>query len=205
MLTVEVLTEGVHSGDASGVVPTSFRIARQLIDRVDNAATGMVKERAFHAPIPAQRKSQAKRAAAVLGKEIWRKFPFAGGTKPMHKDLAELVLNRTWRPMLAVTGADGLPPLSNAGNVLRPKTQLLLSLRCRPPTVDAPTAGKRMKQSAGENPPYGAKVITNTARPAPAGTLHSSPLLWRSRSTKLRRNTMEAGDGWGVKAAPSRL
>src|SRR4029077_17461946 len=104
VLTVEVLTEGGHSGDASGVWPTSFRIARQLIDRIDNAETGAVKDRAFHAPIPAQRKIQAKRAAAVLGKEIWRKFPFAGRTKPMQEDLAELVLNRTWRPMLAVTG-----------------------------------------------------------------------------------------------------
>src|ERR1051325_11462426 len=70
VLTVEVLTEGVHSGDASGVVPTSFRIACELIDRIDNAATGMVKDRKFHAPIPAQRKAQAKRAAAVLGKVI---------------------------------------------------------------------------------------------------------------------------------------
>jgi len=157
VLTVEVLTEGVHSGDASGVVPTSFRIARQIIDRIDSAATGVVKDRAFHAAIPAQRKLQAKRAAGVLGKDIWRKFPFAGRTKPMHKDLAELVLNRTWRPFLAVTGADGLPSPASAGNVLRPRTQFVLSLRL-PPTLDAPTAGKRMKKLLEANPPYGAKV-----------------------------------------------
>ncbi|HXU41277.1 MAG TPA: M20 family metallopeptidase [Burkholderiales bacterium] len=157
VLTVEVLTEGVHSGDASGVVPTSFRIARELIDRVDNAATGVVKDRAFHAPIPRERKIQAKRAAAVLGKDIWRKFPFAGGTKPMHKDLAELVLNRTWRPFLAVTGADGLPSPASAGNVLRPRTQFVLSLRL-PPTLDASAAGKRMKKLLEAKPPYGAKV-----------------------------------------------
>jgi len=157
VLTVEVLTEGVHSGDASGVVPTSFRIARQLIDRIDNAATGVVKDRAFHAAVPNQRKAQARRAAAVLGKEIWRKFPFAGKTRPMHKDLAELVLNRTWRPMLAVTGAEGLPPLASAGNVLRPKTQLQLSLRL-PPTVDAKKAGARLKKILESDPPYGARV-----------------------------------------------
>src|SRR5207244_4192552 len=76
VLTVEVLTEGVHSGDASGVVPTSFRIARALIDRIDDAATGVVKDKAFHARIPKRRVAQAKRAARVLGREIWRKFPF---------------------------------------------------------------------------------------------------------------------------------
>jgi len=157
VLTVEVLTEGVHSGDASGVVPTSFRIARALIDRIDHPLSGIVKDRAFHAPIPRERKIQAQRAAKVLGQEIWRKFPFAGKTRPMRKDLAELVLNRTWRPMLAVTGADGLPALANAGNVLRPKTQLLLSLRL-PPTVNAAAAGKKMKALLEKNPPHGAKV-----------------------------------------------
>ena len=56
--------------------------------------------------------------------------------RPMQADRsAELVLNRTWRPMLAVTGADGLPPPASAGNVLRPKTRLVLSLRL-PPTVE---------------------------------------------------------------------
>jgi len=157
VLTVEVLTEGVHSGDASGVVPTSFRIARQLVDRIDDAGTGAVRDRAFHAEIPPQRKAQAARAAEVLGEEIWRKFPFAGATQPMHSDLAELVLNRTWRPMLAVTGADGMPTPANAGNVLRPKTQLVLSLRL-PPSVDAQAAGKRMKTLLEENPPSGAKI-----------------------------------------------
>jgi acetylornithine deacetylase/succinyl-diaminopimelate desuccinylase-like protein len=155
VLTVEVLTEGVHSGDASGVVPSSFRVARQILDRIDDSATGKVK--GFQVSIPQQRKQQAARAAKVLGKEIWRKFPFAGRTQPMAKDLAELVLNRTWRPMLAVTGADGLPAPANAGNVLRPKTQLVLSLRL-PPTVNAPAAGKRLKQLLEAKPPSGAKV-----------------------------------------------
>jgi acetylornithine deacetylase/succinyl-diaminopimelate desuccinylase-like protein len=155
VLTVEVLTEGVHSGDASGVVPSSFRLARQILDRLDDSASGKVK--GFQVSIPRQRKQQAARAAKVLGKEIWRKFPFAGRTQPMAKDLAELVLNRTWRPMLAVTGADGLPAPANAGNVLRPKTQLVLSLRL-PPTVNAPAAGKRLKRLLEAKPPSGAKV-----------------------------------------------
>jgi acetylornithine deacetylase/succinyl-diaminopimelate desuccinylase-like protein len=157
VLSVDVLTEGVHSGDASGVVASSFRIARALLERIDDTGTGMVKDRAFHAAIPQERKSQAQRAAEVLGQEVWRKFPFVEGMRPMHPDAAELVLNRTWRPMLSVTGADGLPAPANAGNVLRPRTQLVLSLRL-PPTVDAQAAALRLKDILEADPPYRAHV-----------------------------------------------
>ena len=157
VLTVEVLTEGVHSGDASGVVASSFRIARALLDRLDSAQTGVVVDRALHAEIPAERKTQAQRAAQVLGEEVWRKFPFVEGMRAMHGDIGELILNRTWRPMLAITGGDGLPAPANAGNVLRPKTQLVLSLRL-PPTLNAERAGKRVKQLLEADPPYGARV-----------------------------------------------
>jgi acetylornithine deacetylase/succinyl-diaminopimelate desuccinylase-like protein len=157
VLTVEVLNEGVHSGDASGVVPSSFRIARLLLERIDDAETGIVKHSAFHAQVPPERSEQAKRAAQVLGEEIWRRFPFAGGTRPVSIDLADLVLNRTWRPILAVTGADGLPPPAAAGNVLRPRTSLVLSLRL-PPTVKAESAARQLQAILETDPPYGAKV-----------------------------------------------
>jgi acetylornithine deacetylase/succinyl-diaminopimelate desuccinylase-like protein len=117
----------------------------------------VVKHAVFHAPIPPERNQQAKKAAAVLGEEIWRKFPFAGGMQPMAADLADLVLNRTWRPMLSVTGAEGLPLPANAGNVLRPKTALALSLRL-PPTVKAEGAASQLKTLLEKDPPYGAKV-----------------------------------------------
>ena len=157
VLTVEVLTEGVHSGDASGVVTSSFRIARMLLDRIDAADSGIVKHSAFHAQIPPERSNQARRAAEVLGEEVWRKFPFTPGGQPMQADLADLVLNRTWRPFLAVTGADGLPAPANAGNVLRPQTKLVLSLRL-PPTVKAESAAKQLKAILETDPPYGARV-----------------------------------------------
>ena len=157
VLSIEVLAEGVHSGDASGVVASSFRIARALLDRLDDSGTGMVKDKALHAPIPPERVAQAKLAAEVLGEQVWRKFPFVPGMRPMHGEAAELVLNRSWRPMLAVTGAEGLPPQANAGNVLRPKTELMLSLRI-PPTVDAQAAAQRVKQVLEADPPYGARV-----------------------------------------------
>ena len=160
LLTVEVLTEGVHSGDASGVVASSFRVARVLLERIDDADTGIVKHAAFHAQIPPERAAQAKRAAEVLGEEIWRKFPFVPGMQPMRPDVADLVLNRTWRPFLAVTGADGLPPPASAGNVLRPRTELVLSLRL-PPTLKAESAARQLKAILEADPPYGARVTFN--------------------------------------------
>jgi len=157
VLTVEVLDEGVHSGDASGVVASSFRIARALLERLEAADSGLIKDAAFHAAIPGERLRQAQLGAQVLGKEIWRKFPFAGEMRPMHTDLAELVLNRTWRPMLAITGAEGMPPAASAGNVLRPRTALVLSLRL-PPTVPAQRAAQRLKEILEADPPLGARV-----------------------------------------------
>src|ERR1700761_7575488 len=135
LLTVEVLTEGVHSGDASGVVPDSFRLARQVLSRFENETTGAIAPKAFNVEIPAERKAQAKVAAQALGETAWRKFPFAGATEPPTRDLAELILNRTWRPALTTIGAAGLPQPANAGNVLRPGTALAISVRL-PPTAD---------------------------------------------------------------------
>jgi acetylornithine deacetylase/succinyl-diaminopimelate desuccinylase-like protein len=165
VLTVEVLTEGVHSGDASGIVASSFRVARMLLERIDDSVTGIVRHAAFYAPIPPVRADEAKRAAKVLGREMWRKFPFVAGVHPMAGDLDELVLARTWRPFLAVTGADGLPPPASAGNVLRPKTSLVLSLRL-PPTVDARRAALALKTLLETDPPYGARVAFEVGQAA---------------------------------------
>jgi len=156
-LNVEVLTEGVHSGDASGIVPSSFRIARQLIDRLEDAATGQILPAEFQAPIPAERSAQAQLAADILGDGVVRKYPFAGSTRPMADDHREALLNRTWRPALSVTGADGLPPIREAGNVLRPKTALKLSLRL-PPMVDGAQATQDLQRLLEADPPAGANV-----------------------------------------------
>ncbi len=156
-LTVEVLTEGVHSGDASGIVPSSFRIARQLIERLEDTATGQILPGEFHVPIPDERQAQAASAAAILGDLLVRKYPFAGSTQPMVADPAQALLNRTWRPALSVTGADGLPPIAAAGNVLRPKTSLKLSLRL-PPTLDGGGATEALRRLFEADPPADANV-----------------------------------------------
>src|SRR5579872_581277 len=108
-LTVRVLEEGVHSGDASGIVPSSFRILRRLLSRLEDEATGSIRPEELYAQIPPERIAQAKRAAEALGDAVYAKFPFEGGTQPMASDRTELVLNRTWRPQLAVIGIEGLP------------------------------------------------------------------------------------------------
>ncbi len=156
-LTVEVLTEGVHSGDASGVVPSSFRVARRLLDRLEDAATGRILPAQFHCEIPAEREAQAHAAGAILGDTVYRKFPFAGATRPMVTDFGEAILNRTWRPYLAVVGADGLPTIKDAGNVLRPRTALKLSLRL-PPLIDGHQATVDLKRLLEADPPQGARV-----------------------------------------------
>ncbi len=156
-LTVDVLTEGVHSGDASGIVPSSFRVARRILDRIEDATTGRVIPGEFHVPIPEERARQAKQAAAIMGDSTVRKYPFAGGTQPMIADHAEALLNRTWRPALSVTGADGFPAIADAGNVLRPRTSLKLSLRL-PPPVDGGNAARALKRLLEADPPHGATV-----------------------------------------------
>ena len=156
-LTVKVLHEGVHSGDASGVVPSSFRLLRQLLSRLEDEATGRIIVEGLHVEIPAERVEQARKVAEVLGKDVYAKFPFLDGMSPMSGDLAELVLNRTWRPALSVTGVDGMPPLASAGNVLRPYTSVKLSLRL-PPTLDGKKAGELLKDVLLKDPPNGAHV-----------------------------------------------
>jgi acetylornithine deacetylase/succinyl-diaminopimelate desuccinylase-like protein len=156
-LKVRVLTEGVHSGYASGVVPSSFRILRRLLSRLEDEETGAVRPPELYAQIPAERVEQARRAAAALGERVFSEYPFAPGVAPMAEDGCEIVLNRSWRPQLAVTGIAGLPSPLDAGNVLLPFTEAKLSLRL-PPTVDAGRAGALLRSLLEKDPPYGANV-----------------------------------------------
>lgn len=172
-LTVQVLEEGVHSGDASGIVASSFRILRRLLSRLEDEATGEILPQAFAAQIPPGRLDEAKITAKALGAEVYNKLPFAGGMRPMRDDPVELILNRTWRPALSITGLDGAPRIRDAGNVLRPMTSAKLSLRL-PPTVDADAAGDALKALIEADPPYGAKVTFKVEK---AGTGWDAPPL----------------------------
>ncbi|HSP96105.1 MAG TPA: peptidase dimerization domain-containing protein, partial [Candidatus Dormibacteraeota bacterium] len=156
-LTVSTLDEGVHSGAASGVVPSTFRILRELLARLEDARSGAILPSALHVEIPDERRRQAAAAAEVLGPAVAAGFPFSGRTRPVVDDVTEQLLNRTWRPQLEITGAAGLPALESAGNVLRPRTTLKLSLRL-PPTLDARAATAALRAMLTAEPPYSASV-----------------------------------------------
>ncbi len=165
VLKVEILTEGVHSGDASGLVPSSFRIMRHVLDRLEESETGRLLPKSFHCEIPAERLAQAQATAGILGDAIYKRFPWAhhdcGGSSlvalPTTLDPVEALIRRTWKPTLSVTGAEGFPALKDAGNVLRPYTAFKLSLRL-PPLIDAAAAVAELKTLLEDNAPYQAKV-----------------------------------------------
>lgn len=155
-LSVKLLHEGVHSGDGSGVVASTFRVVRQLLDRIEDSKTGHVLPEWLHAEVPGERLEQAALAADVLG-SLGDKFPLVDGARAVSDQPIELVLNRSWRPTLSIVGADGLPSMQKAGNVLRPMTGVKISVRL-PPTVDAVAANEKLKELLESDPPYGAQV-----------------------------------------------
>jgi len=168
-LQVDILTEGIHSGDASGLVPSSFRIMRQVLERLEDSKTGHLLPQVFHCEIPAERLQQAREAAKILGDQTFKRFPWAhhdcGGSTlfalPTTTDPVDALIKRTWTPTLSVTGAEGFPAFKDAGNVLRPYTAFKLSLRL-PPLVDASQAAQQLKKLLEDNAPYQAKVTFNS-------------------------------------------
>ena len=167
VLRVEILTEGVHSGSATGIVPSTFRIMRQLLSRIEDQGTGRVLLDDLYVEIPEARRAQIAASAETLRHEVVDTLPWVPGARPVGEDLVELLLNRTWRPALAITGADGMPQTADAGNVLRPSTSVKVSMRL-PPRLDAEKANQALKAALEADPPYGARV-TFSAEHAAAG------------------------------------
>ncbi|MCC2634521.1 MAG: peptidase-like protein, partial [Ramlibacter sp.] len=231
-LKVQILTEGVHSGDASGLVPSSFRIMRQVLDRLEDSKTGTLLPQSFHCEMPADRLEQARATAAILGEEVYKRFPWAhadcGGSTafalPTTTDPVQALVNRTWKPTLSVTGAEGFPALQDAGNVLRPYTAFKLSLRL-PPLIDAGAAVQELKALLEDNAPYQAKVTFESSGAA-SGWNAPSTTPWFERAlnsalcqaphgggrrghgadalTPVGRTAAAAGSAhWGIDSAPA--
>jgi len=199
IVRADVLTEGVHSGYASGVVPSSFRVLRQLMSRLEEEETGKVLPDYLHAPIPGQRLQQTQAMAEALGDEIWTSYPFVEGVEPMADNNVERILNRTWRPALSYTGIDGMPELNSAGNVLRPHTAMKISMRL-PPTVDGEAATESIKKTLEDNPPGNARVSFEAEHaasgwnaPEIAPWLHKS--LDKASRDSFGRGVMYMGEG----------
>jgi len=156
-LHVRVLEEGVHSGMATGIAPTPFRILEQLLARLESPINGGLLLDELSVAIPKDRRAQIESAARVLGESVAGKLPWASGVRPVSNDPVELLINSTWKATLAVTGADGIPATLSAGNVLLPAISLKLSLRL-PPTCDPARAARAVKEALERSPPYGAQV-----------------------------------------------
>lgn len=156
-LNAHILTEGIHSGNGSGVVPSSFRILRQLLNRVEDANTGEILINALNTEIDSEIAAEAKKAAKVLGAGLKSSYPFVAGATAVSDEDDELVLNRTWRPSLSYIGMDGIPKSGVAGNVLRPYSSLNLSFRL-PPSIDAKAIQNTVKETFEKDPPYQAEI-----------------------------------------------
>ena len=154
------------AGDGSGIVPSSFRIARQLVSRLEDEKTGRILPEGLWVPIPEARIEQARAVVDAVGDEVFTKFPLVEGMTPVSDDPVELLLNKTWRPQLSVTGQEGMPALKDAGNVLRPFTTLKLSLRI-PPTLSPTKARDVLRDVLTGDPPYGARIRCEFDEPAP--------------------------------------
>jgi acetylornithine deacetylase/succinyl-diaminopimelate desuccinylase-like protein len=168
VLKVDIVTAGLHSGDVSGMVPSTFRIARSLLSRIEDEATGRVLLDSCQVDVPEDRSEQAHSTAAEIGK-IAEHYPFVDGAGPTVDDAAEQLLARTWNAALSVVGADGLPPTGRAGNVLRPSTSLKVSFRL-PPTADPRAVADELTEVLLDDPPYGARVTLSDIEIGPGWT-----------------------------------
>lgn len=201
-LKIDVLDEGIHSGDASGIVPSSFRILRQLLDRLEDPISGQILDNKFHVDIPDKRQQQAQRAAEMMGDDVFKRFPMKDNMYPMNEDPVELILNRSWRPALSYIGTDGLPSIESAGNVLRPSTSIKLSMRL-PPTCDADRASKKLEELLVSNPPYGAEV-SFTPDWAASGWMAPEVAPWLEQALDdasmnyFKKPAVHMGEGWSI-------
>ncbi len=178
-LRVEVLREGVHSGHASGVVPSTFRIARSLLSRIEDEASGRILLPEAHVETPPDRMAEARSTAADMPPAA-SEYPWFEGVQPTTNDSTEQLLARTWQPTLSITGADGLPPTALAGNVLRPSTSLRLSMRL-PPTCDVDRVSAALTDALEREPPYGAAVSFGPEHTGPGWNAPPfAPWLWNA-------------------------
>ncbi|MFF0149146.1 M20/M25/M40 family metallo-hydrolase [Amycolatopsis sulphurea] len=183
-VTVQLLATPQHSGLASGVVASSFRVLRQLLDRIEDSATGEIKLAELNVEVPASRLAEVEAVAEVAPEALHRVFPLVSGGKTVSEDALELLLNNYWRPTLSIIGGDGLPLPADAGNVLRQSTTLTLSFRL-PPTAQADAALAAIKLALTTDVPYGASVTIGADQQAEDGWNAPAEAPWLT--TALRR------------------
>ena len=165
--------EGIHSGTSGGSIPSSFRIARKILDRVEDSDTGEVLVPEMHVEITQDLREKAESLAAVIGESLWEQLPTVDSLTPVSPKVSDMILGMNWQPSMCVIGADGLPSVQVAGNVLRTNTDLKLSFRI-PPGVEADSLEPILKELLESDPPYGAEV--SFVPDSSANGFHSLPL-----------------------------
>lgn len=192
-VTARVLDSGQHSGIASGIAPTSERVLRRLLDRLEDSATGQILLPELTVQIPDNRREEARAAVDSVPGLVRNSVPLPDGVRPVSEDEVELALNNTWRPTLAVIGADGLPLPADAGNVLWPSTTLVLSFRL-PPTADPGRALQAVQEALSRDVPHGAEV---TFGPCGSGPGWNAPDTASWLQAALDEASEELfGEGW---------
>jgi len=200
-VTVHVLAQGQHSGSVSGIVPSSFRILRQLLDRLEDATTGEVLVPEMRAEIPAEHAKAASDIAEEFGDVIAQDLPTLEGVELMGASAAERQLRRNWYPTLSVIGMGGIPSPDIAGNVLRPFTTAVLSFRL-PPNVDSQVAAAAVEKLLTTDVPSNAKVNV-TLIPAdgwvtPEFASWLAPALERASLDAFGRSVGFTGEGGSI-------
>ena len=163
-LRVDVLNEGIHSGSASGLVPSSFRIIRQLLSRLEDELTGEIKVKSLHSDVPEHRLNEIEKMVNTLDDEK-DTMPWHNKMQPASDSPIDGSILRTWKPTLSIVGADGIPSVADGGNVLRPYTTLKLSFRL-PPDVDCNKAMDDVEKTLLKDPPYNASIAIDWEEPA---------------------------------------
>jgi acetylornithine deacetylase/succinyl-diaminopimelate desuccinylase-like protein len=159
-LRVDVLKQGLHSGSSSGVVPSSFRIMRNILEQFENSNNGNLPAE-LYVDIPKDKYQQAQELIENKGGKIDFKFPMVEGMDSMGNTGFQDYINRIWKPQLSITGIDGLPSCSTAGNVLLPYTQVCCSLRI-PPSKNSKEAKEQIENFFSKvKVPHNAKFSYN--------------------------------------------
>ena len=157
ILEVEVLTEGVHSGMAGGIAPSALEIMQHQLQKISTPLQARINLPELKVNIPKARLQQIKEAAAILGENVAKDFPFAATTQALSDNNTDLITQQTWLNSYAIIGLDGIPSTDDAGNVHIPKLTAKISLRLAP-TCDTNKAIESIKQKLELNPPYCAAI-----------------------------------------------
>lgn len=132
VLKINILKEGVHSGDSSGIVPSTFKIANLLLDRLENLETGEVNQ-FFQRNLPSDRYQELYETAKDIGIGHFDSVRTVPGLQKVSPNPFEVLVNMGWKPTVTVAGMTGLPECPRAGNLMLPEIKLYVSMRL-PPT-----------------------------------------------------------------------